>query len=77
MQILAAIACSTNVYEIVTELTEYARDISPQMAREAVRAVGQIALTVPDVSGIIERLLGFLDSGGEHVVAETLIQLKV
>lgn len=39
MEILAAIACTSNVYDIVTELTEYARDISPTMAREAVRAV--------------------------------------
>jgi hypothetical protein len=41
LEILAAIASSTNVYDIVTELTEYARDISPTMAREAVKAVGR------------------------------------
>ena len=33
-------------YEIVGELTEYTRDINPSMAREAVRAVGCIALAV-------------------------------
>lgn len=76
MQILATIAMPANVYEIVNELTEYARDISPTMAREAVRAVGQIALSVPDVSGIVERLLAFLESGSEHLIAETLIQMK-
>ena len=46
MEVLTAIACNSNVYEIVNELTEYARDISPSMAREAVKAVGRIALAV-------------------------------
>ncbi|GLI59252.1 hypothetical protein VaNZ11_001098 [Volvox africanus] len=76
LEIMAAIASTANVYDIVTELTEYARDISPTMAREAVRAVGRIALAVPDSSGIVERLLMFLDGGSEHLVAEALVQLK-
>ncbi|EFJ51657.1 hypothetical protein VOLCADRAFT_56821 [Volvox carteri f. nagariensis] len=76
LEILAAIASTSNVYDIVTELTEYARDISPTMAREAVRAVGRIALTVPDSGGIVERLLMFLDGSSEHLVAEALVQLK-
>lgn len=47
MEILSALASSSNVYDIVNELTEYARDVvHPQMAREAVRAVGRIALSV-------------------------------
>ncbi|KAG1664607.1 hypothetical protein FOA52_004482 [Chlamydomonas sp. UWO 241] len=76
MESLSAIASSSNVYEIVNELTEYTRDISPAIGREAVRAVGRIALTVSDVGGVIERLVMFLDSGGEHLTAETLVQLK-
>lgn len=76
MEILTAIASSTNVYEIVGELTEYARDISPIMAREAVKAVGRIALNVSDVHGLVERLLIFLESGSEHIIGETLIQMK-
>lgn len=31
---------------------------------------------VPDVSGIVERLLVFLDSNSEDVVAEALVQMK-
>lgn len=45
-------------------------------AREAVRAVGRIALSVPDASGLLERLLLFLDSGAEHIVAESLVAMK-
>ena len=54
MESLAAIATMSNVYEIVNELTEYARDINPTMAREAVRAVGRITLTVRCGKGVGE-----------------------
>lgn len=77
MEILSEIAVTSNVYDIVTELTEYTRDVvHPNMAREAVKAVGRIALQVPDMGGIVERLLLFLDSHCEDVVAETLVQMK-
>ena len=46
MAILSEIALTNNVYDIVTELTEYARDVHPGIAREAVKAVGKIALQV-------------------------------
>lgn len=31
---------------------------------------------VSDVNGLVERLLMFLESGYDHIVAETLIQLR-
>lgn len=46
LEILTAIADNTNAYEIVSELTEYVRDINPTMAKEAVKAVGRVALLV-------------------------------
>jgi len=46
MEILTLIATSSNVFDIVGELTEYARDINPAMARQAVKSVGRIALSV-------------------------------
>ena len=46
LEILAAIADETNAYEIATELTEYVNDIDEQLAREAVKAVGRIAIEV-------------------------------
>ena len=46
LEILTAIADETNAYEIATELTEYVNDIDEQLAREAVRAVGRIAIEV-------------------------------
>lgn len=38
--------------------------------------MGRIALAVPDVPGIVERLLVFLDSGCDAVVAEALVQVR-
>ena len=32
-------------------------------------------MQVQDVGGIVERLLGFLEMGRDHVTAETLIQV--
>ena len=46
LEILAAIADENNAYDIATELTEYVNDIDPHLARDAVRAVGRIALEV-------------------------------
>jgi len=34
-------------------------------------------LQVQDVSGLLDRLLGFLELGKDCVTAETLIQMKV
>ncbi|KAJ9512707.1 hypothetical protein QJQ45_019004, partial [Haematococcus lacustris] len=77
MEILSHLASSANCYDIITELTEYTRDaVYPTMAREAVKAVGRIALAVPDAAGIIERLLGLLESHCEVVVCEALVQMK-
>ena len=55
---LAPYITHTCRYEIVGELTEYTRDINPSMAREAVRAVGCIALAV---GGGVDGQVGFSD----------------
>ena len=33
-------------------------------------------MQVQDVGGIVERLLGFMEMGRDHVTAETLIQVQ-
>ncbi|EIE24641.1 Adaptor protein complex beta subunit, partial [Coccomyxa subellipsoidea C-169] len=80
LEILTALADETNAYEIATELTEYVNDIDEQLAREAVKAVGRIAIEAnfPSLStrGIVERLLGFLETGKAFVTAEAVIQIK-
>jgi vesicle coat complex subunit len=61
LQLLSAVADDSNAFEIVTELTEYVTDIDEHLAREAVRAVGRIALQVsplllfPAASGTLQQ----------------------
>ncbi|GJP44368.1 hypothetical protein CLOM_g3749 [Closterium sp. NIES-68] len=76
LQMLTAIANDSNTYEIVTELTEYAADVDVTIAREAIRAVGQIALQSYDVNGIVDRLLQFLEMDTDYVTAETLVLVR-
>lgn len=77
MEILTAIADTGTAYEICTELSEYVSYGDISIAREAVRSVGRIALEVPDVPGICDRLLSFLDVSKPAVAAETLVIIKV
>jgi hypothetical protein len=57
-------ADSGNTYDIVSELSEYVTDVDAAISRESVRAVGRVALDGDqDVSGIVDRLLQFLDHG--------------
>jgi hypothetical protein len=57
----------------VAELSEYAANVDVVIARESVRAVGQIALQSYDVNGIVDRLLQFLDMDTDYITAETLV----
>lgn len=76
LSMLAEVADQNNVYEIVTELSEYAADIDVPIARASLHAIGSIALRTEDMGGISERLLGFLDADSPHLVSETLIVAK-
>jgi len=72
LDLLVAVADEANAYEVVTEISEYVADVSPGFSREAVRAVAAIARAVPDASGLVERLLSFLDMGRGHVTCEVI-----
>jgi vesicle coat complex subunit len=77
IEMLTAACDASNAYDIVTELSEYVGDVDAAIARESVKAVGRIALDGDqDVSGIVDRLLQFLDHGTDYVTAETLVMIK-
>ncbi|CAA7402731.1 unnamed protein product [Spirodela intermedia] len=76
LEMLTAIANESNTYEIVTELCEYAANVDVSIAREAIRAVGKIALQQYDVNAIVDRLLQFLEMEKDYVTAETLVLVK-
>ena len=46
------------------------------MACASVRAIGAISLSCADVAGIVDRLLQFLETGSDSVVAEALIVVR-
>ncbi len=76
LSMLVAVADAQNTYDIVTELTEYVTDADIGIARAAVRAVGEIALSAADdLEGIVDRLLQYFDLDIEHVTAETIISV--
>eukprot|EP00898_Chlorokybus_atmophyticus_P000521 jgi/Chlat1/146/Chrsp1S03236 len=76
LEMLTAVADGSNTYDIVTELSEYVADIDETIARLSLRAIGRIALQSDDAPEVGERLLQFLDSGADYIVAETLIVTK-
>ena len=77
IEMLTAACDASNAYDIVTELSEYVGDVDAAIARESVKAVGRIALDGDqDVSGIVDRLLQFLDHGTDYVTVETLVMIK-
>ena len=61
----------------VTELCEYAANVDVAIAREAIRAVGKIALQQYDVNAIVDRLLQFLEMEKDYVTAETLVRTSI
>jgi vesicle coat complex subunit len=77
LEILPLIANPANMGEICAELTEYATDITVEISRRAVKAVGGIGMRVPSgADSIMNQLLGFLDLDIEHVTDETMIVVK-
>ncbi|KAK1284825.1 Beta-adaptin-like protein A [Acorus calamus] len=76
LEMLTAVANESNTYEIVTELCEYAANVDIPIARESIRAVGEIALQQYDVNAIVDRLLQFLEMEKDYVTAETLVLVK-
>eukprot|EP00946_MAST-07B_sp_MAST-7B-sp1_P002137 g2137.t1 len=77
LEILPLIANPSNMGEICAELTEYTTDISSEISRKAIRAVGRIGMRVPSgADSVMNQLLGFLDLDVEHVTDETMVVVK-
>ncbi|KAJ7530415.1 hypothetical protein O6H91_14G003300 [Diphasiastrum complanatum] len=68
IEMLTAVANESNMYEIA--------NVDVAITREAIRAVGRIALQLYDVNAIVDRLLQFLEMEKDYVTAETLVLVK-
>lgn len=77
MSILPRIANPNNAREIVAELTEYVAGGDAELARQAVRSIGEIAVRVPSSAEMVtESLLELIEMEAEHVRAETVIVMQ-
>ena len=50
VEILEKVATKQNMHEIVSELSEYAKDIDVDLSQRAVQAVAKIAIKLPQVA---------------------------
>ena len=61
MRCLALLADPNTAEAVIGELGEYAADIDPLLARQAIRAVGKICLRLPgSAAAAIERLIDLM-----------------
>lgn len=66
MGILPRLANAANAREVVAELTEYVSGVDADLARQAVRAIGDIAIRVPAASEhVVEALLELIEMDAE------------
>ena len=77
MSCLPHIANPANAREIVAELTEYVSGVDIELARKAVRAIGEIAIRVPVAAEVVvESMLELVEMEAEYVRAETVIVMQ-
>ena len=74
---LPKLANVSNAREIVAELTEYVSGVDAELARQAVRAIGAIAIRVPPAADVVvESLLELVEMEAEYVRAQTVIVMQ-
>lgn len=77
MGILPRIACAATAREVVAELTEYATGVDADLARQAVRAIGEVAVRIPPAAeAVVESLLEGLDAEADFVRAESVVTMQ-
>lgn len=76
IEILPRIANKMNIGDIISELTEYVTGVDAEIARRAIRAIGEIGVQIEaSVAKVVEQLLEF--SKYENFVrSETVVVLK-
>eukprot|EP01097_Dermamoeba_algensis_P000796 TRINITY_DN1285_c0_g1_i1.p1 TRINITY_DN1285_c0_g1~~TRINITY_DN1285_c0_g1_i1.p1 ORF type:complete len:788 (+),score=179.45 TRINITY_DN1285_c0_g1_i1:96-2459(+) len=71
---LVEISCEKNMHELVNELSEYVTDMDTELAKLSVKAIGQLAVKLPQVAEhSIERLMSFLDLSINYLSTVTLV----
>lgn len=77
MGVLPKVASAANAREVVAELTEYVAGVDAELARQAVRSIGEIAIRVPaSAEPVVESLLELIEMEAEYVRAETVVVMQ-
>jgi AP-4 complex subunit beta-1 len=76
VELIRYICNSNNAREIATELGEYVTDVDSELSKRAIRALGEIALRVSEVSSeMTQRVVELVDLDMSYVRSEALIVL--
>ena len=77
VEILEKVATKQNMHEVVSELSEYAKDVDVELSQRSVRAISKIAIKLPAVAEhSLDRLISFLDFGLDHITSTALAVMK-
>eukprot|EP00743_Colponemidia_sp_Colp-15_P002288 GILK01002479.1.p1 GENE.GILK01002479.1~~GILK01002479.1.p1 ORF type:complete len:794 (-),score=148.65 GILK01002479.1:161-2542(-) len=77
LDILTSIVTEATLQDIISEMGEYVTDVDADLARRAIRSIGQIAIKIPSgAPGIVKQLISFLDLETDYVSTETVIVMK-
>lgn len=77
LDILTTMASVSNVEEVVTELSAHVHDVDIKMSKKSIKAIGEIALCLPQASEYcIDVLLTFLSWEIEYITSETLVVIR-
>lgn len=77
LKILLSIATQSTVEDIVSELSANVHDVDVSLAEESIKAIGQIAKSLPQTAEFcIDTLLTFLSWEIEYITAQTLIVVR-
>jgi AP-4 complex subunit beta-1 len=77
IQTLRDITGDKNKYDILAELSEYVNDMNLDVSKQAIQAVGQLAIRIPDVTEpALDKLYGLLEQEHDHITNVTLVVMK-
>ncbi|ODV95125.1 hypothetical protein PACTADRAFT_49873, partial [Pachysolen tannophilus NRRL Y-2460] len=77
LEIIYLLADENNLDIVLTEFEEYATEVDLQMARKAIRAIGNLAVKIESTAGdCVEVLNNLIQDGISYIVQESAIVLK-
>ena len=77
LEVLEQVATKNNMHDIISELSEYVKDIDVEFASRSIIAISKISTRIPEVAQhALDRLLSFLQYEVDIVSATTILALK-